>query len=859
MSHDARPCPGCGRPVDALRAGHVACFDGRLYAFCGLACRRRYLESERGGPEADGASPASGPGAPAALRPGAHATPPTARPSRRGFEAPAAAVGSGPPSGPSPAALATEGETDTTPPASSGAPASSSVAPPSSSVAPPSSVTPASSAAFAPPSAVEAAPASRAPFASRAPSAEGDEAGAGWPGGRALAEGASEAGGEAGGEAWGERDEEPEALDAGSLLVGMATLGGFLAVALSLLGPMRSVNGARLVVASAGCLALAARLIARPRDPSDAHPALLVAPSFASCAAAAAAFFAGAAQTNQAIHLAGVSVVTGGLLTALRSRSASELEDERAWVAAALALPGRRVVGGDAVVVAAYELRPGELLRLGPGEVAPADVSVTGGSALVLPWLGATEPVRRGEGAALVAGARVIEGVVQGVTTWTGDDRAWARALLDPARRADVHASVARLSRAIAAEGALAAGLLAALATFANGESWLGVALSALAAFGALGTTTVASVAGLHVLRGVLSAARRGISYQGAKAWDEAARASVAVFAARGTLLFGEPDVVEVEATGRAGVGQVLAWAAGAEAGQAHPLALATVRGARHRAVTPDAVRSPHPLPGLGVMAVTSAGEALLVGSRALMLEQRVSVALAEARIAELEGLGRTVLLVAVGGRLAGLVALQDGLRAGARAAVQHLLDVEVEPVLLSGEARDTCETIARALDIDHVRPEVLPADRAGEVRRLAEGGGRVAVIGRPAADGALLGAADVSVALQSAGSPSNEWSVATASDDVRDAALALAIAHRTLAEARLALALAAAPGVVGALTVAFGLLPAVFAPLAGLVGGAVTLLHARGVMAARREAPPTSWDTPLSATPAPGAGAASP
>ncbi|HEU4405592.1 MAG TPA: HAD family hydrolase, partial [Polyangiaceae bacterium] len=662
-----------------------------------------------------------------------------------------------------------------------------------------------------------------------------------------------------GGEAWGERADEPEALDADALLVGMATLGGFLAVALSLLGPMRAVNGARLVVASAGCLSLAARLVTRRRDPADAHPLLLLAPALASCAAAAAAFFTGSAQTNQAIHLAGVAVVTGGLLTALRARSASELEDERGWVASALALPGRRVVGGDADVVAAHELRPGELLRVGPGEIAPADLNVTAGSALVYPWLGATAVARRGEGAALVAGARVLEGAVQGVTTWTGGDRAWARALLDPARRADVHASVARLSRVIAAQGALAAGLLAALATFANGESWLGVGLSAIAAFGALGTTTVASVASLHVLRGVLSAARRGISYQGARAWDEAARASVAVFAARGTLLFGEPDVVEVEATGRASPAQVLAWAAGAEAGQAHPLAVAAVRGARHRNVTPDAVRSPHPLPGLGVMAVTSAGETLLVGSRALMLEQRVSVALAEARVAELEGLGRTVLLVAVGGRLAGLVALQDGLRSGARAAVQHLLDVEVEPVLLSGEARDTCETIARALDIDHVRPEVLPADRAGEVRRLAEGGARVAVIGRPAADGALLGAADVSVALQAAGSPSNEWSVAMASDDVRDAALAVAIAHRTLAEARLALALAVAPGVVGALTVAFGLLPAVFAPLSGLVGGAVTLLHARGVMAARREAPLTPWDAPLPAGPASDIGGASP
>jgi Cu+-exporting ATPase len=341
----------------------------------------------------------------------------------------------------------------------------------------------------------------------------------------------------------------------------------------------------------------------------------------------------------------------------------------------------------------------------------------------------------------------------------------------------------------------------------------------------------------------VLAAARRGIAYRDAHAWDAAARASAAMFAARGTLLLGEPDVIEVESTGSAPSSRVLALAAGAEANQQHPSAVAIRRAAEHRAVAPDAVRSPNPLPGLGVTAVTSAGEALLFGSRALMLEQRISIALAEERVTELEGLGRTVLLVAAGGKLVGLVALQDGLRHGARAAVQHLLDVEVEPVLLSGDARETCETIARALDIDHVRPEVLPADRAGEVRRLAEGGARVAVIGRPDADASVLSVAEVAIALGAAGTAPNEWAVTLAGDDVRDAALAIAIAHRTSAEAKTALVLAVAPGIIGALVVAFGLLPPVFAPLAGFVGGFVTLVHARGVMTARREAPLTAWD----------------
>ena len=77
--------------------------------------------------------------------------------------------------------------------------------------------------------------------------------------------------------------------------------------------------------------------------------------------------------------------------------------------------------------------------------------------------------------------------------------------------------------------------------------------------------------------------------------------------------------------------------------------------------------------------------------------------------------------------------------------------------MLLSGEARDTCETIGRALDVEHIRPEVLPADRGTEVRALREGGHAVAVLGHPHTDDVALGAADVSIALSAAGSTPGE------------------------------------------------------------------------------------------------------
>jgi Cu+-exporting ATPase len=330
-------------------------------------------------------------------------------------------------------------------------------------------------------------------------------------------------------------------------------------------------------------------------------------------------------------------------------------------------------------------------------------------------------------------------------------------------------------------------------------------------------------------------------------------------------VLLGEPEIVAIEPLGGSEVERVLTLAAGAETASTHPFAAAVLRAARLRGVAPDHVRNATVRAGLGVSASASTGERLVVGGRAIMLEEKIGVASADARVSELEALGRSVLLVALGDRLVGLIALQDGLRHGARAAVQKLHDARIEPVLVSGEARDTCDTLGRALDVEHVRPEVLPADRGAEVRALAEAGGVVAVIGHAAGDdGALadrgaevralaeaggvvavighaagddgaLAAADVAVAMGAAGSTPGEWAVSLASDDVRDAAAALAIPHAARDRARAAIALGAAPGLIALLAIGFGVAPLAVAPLAALAGALALAVHSRDPGEGRR------------------------
>jgi len=619
-----------------------------------------------------------------------------------------------------------------------------------------------------------------------------------------------------------------EPPDVGAVLLVLAMVAGGLAVLLALAGGSAVALTSRSVVAGLACVALVAQYVMSPREPTQPNPFALLAAPLTATATAIAARFLGDGRASSAIALAGLVTACTAAGIWLFARARQPIDRERERIALGLDQPCHRVVGDEPTPARAADLRPGEEIVLMSSETAPVDATVTAGSAMILPWFDAESPVQRAEGDPIVAGARVTDGRLRAVVGWAGDDRAWMRLTNDPRRRADLIAPLARAGRLIAERGAPFAAGLAALTAFAANQDLLGILISAAAAQGAIASAGIAQIGALHVARTVLAALARGIAFRSAEAFDRTSKISIAAFCARGTLLLGEPEVTNVEPIGAHEPERVLALVAGAESGAPHPVAAAVLRAARARGVRPDGVRSPNLQPGLGVTAVASNGQAVAVGNRGLMLKEKISVALAESKLTDLEAMGRTVLLVALGGRLIGVVGLQDGLRPGARAAVQHLLDAGVEPVLISGDARETCEALGRALDIEHIRPELLPAERGDEIRRLADGGSAVAVVGKSPVDDASLSAADVSVALDCAGSSTAEWSVQLASDDVRDAAFAIRLAHQCRDDARVGLTLALAPAAAAVLAVAFSIAPPAVAPIASLAGTLLAVLRLR-------------------------------
>jgi cation transport ATPase len=439
-----------------------------------------------------------------------------------------------------------------------------------------------------------------------------------------------------------------------------------------------------------------------------------------------------------------------------------------------------RLYDGQPMATPADDLRPGQELVLCAGDSVPVDVVIASGSARVRPWMNADHTRTCAPGDPVLAGAQILEGTAQAVVTWTGTDRVLLRLLLSPDAAAETHGAASRWSALVKDRLSWPISLLVLLLLSWQRAPWEHVLAIALVARLWLANPVSARAAALELRKVAMSAARQGIAFHDAKVLDRAGAVSIAVFCSRGTLLLATPELIAVEGLGRTSAETVFALAAGALSSVAHPNAQALYRAAQARNIVADAVRNHDHLPGLGVTAVSATGQSLVVGNRALMLKQKISVASAEQRLLDLEARGLSVLLAALDQRLIGFVALQDGVRRGVRAAVMELHEAHIEPVMLSGDARETCEAVGKAIGIDHIRPEVLPAERSNEIKRLRDAGAVVAVIGKSPADVAALAAADVSIGLGAAGSTVPGIGIALAADDPQAAARALTLARTT-------------------------------------------------------------------------------
>jgi len=260
----------------------------------------------------------------------------------------------------------------------------------------------------------------------------------------------------------------------------------------------------------------------------------------------------------------------------------------------------------------------------------------------------------------------------------------------------------------------------------------------------ALGLATPTSI-----MVGTGKGAENGILIKGGEHLENAHKLQVIVLDKTGTITKGEPELTDILVFNGFAEEELLRLAAGAERGSEHPLGEAVVAGARARGLELSQPKAFAAIPGHGIEAVVDERR-VLVGNRKLMLDHGIEIDDIEAEISRLEAEGKTAMLVAVDGTLAGVVGVADTVKPESRSAIEAMKRMGLSVYMITGDNIRTAAAIAKqvGIDPDRVLAEVLPEDKAREVQKLKDAGFMVGMVGDGINDAPALATADVGFAI---------------------------------------------------------------------------------------------------------------
>ncbi|MFS0738928.1 heavy metal translocating P-type ATPase [Sphingomonas sp. 1P06PA] len=449
-----------------------------------------------------------------------------------------------------------------------------------------------------------------------------------------------------------------------------------------------------------------------------------------------------------------VALVLLGQVLELRARAATG-RAIRALMDLAPKTARRLRSDGSEEEVGLADVAAGDRLRVRPGEAIPVDGVVVEGRSSV------DESMLTGEPAPVVK--EVDAPVTGGTVNTTGSLVMEARAVGSDTMLARIVRMVAEAQRSRAPIQAVADRVsgwfvplvvLISIATFViwslvgpeprMGHALLNaIAVLVIACPCALGLATPMSI-----MVGTGRGAHAGVLVKNAEALQGLEKVDTLVIDKTGTLTEGKPKLVAIEATGAIEEGELLALAAAVEAQSEHPLAHAIVTAAKERGVQLGAVADFASQTGLGVSA-TVEGRQVVIGNAAQLRRIGADPAPLEKAADRRRREGAGVMLIAVDGQLAGLVAVADPVRDSAREAIAALRKEGLRVVMLTGDNRTTADAVARAVGgLDDVRADLRPEDKARIVAELKSSGARVAMAGDGINDAPALAAADVGLAM---------------------------------------------------------------------------------------------------------------
>lgn len=417
-------------------------------------------------------------------------------------------------------------------------------------------------------------------------------------------------------------------------------------------------------------------------------------------------------------------------------------------------LKARVVREGKIVEVPTAEIQPGDVVEVRPGDRVPVDGEVTDGETAIDESLvtGESIPVAKRPGDRVIGGTINQSGSIQFKATKVGEETALAQIVTLVAEAQSSKAPGQRLADRWAQYLVILA-VGAGVVTFVV---WYGVmresallaltfAISAvvIACPDALGLATPTAVA-----VGTGLGAKHNILIKNAATLEGLSRITAVVMDKTGTLTEGRPRITDVEGVGGFSADEMLRLAAAAESRSSHPLSKAVLEEAERRRIPTDTQTTRFEnIAGHGVQA-TVEGKDVLVGTPRLMRERGLDLAPVQSHLDRLLGEGKTLMVVAVGGTVAGVAAAADPARETSVKAVEGLRRLGVEAAMITGDNRPTAEAVAKRLGIERVFAEVLPEQKADYVKRLQQEGKFVAMVGDGVNDAPALAQADIGIAI---------------------------------------------------------------------------------------------------------------
>ncbi|GGA43578.1 copper-translocating P-type ATPase [Kroppenstedtia guangzhouensis] len=408
---------------------------------------------------------------------------------------------------------------------------------------------------------------------------------------------------------------------------------------------------------------------------------------------------------------------------------------------------------GEEVTIPVEEVTVGDVVIVKPGEKVPVDGEVLKGSSAVDESMltGESIPVEKRVGDPVIGATVNGHGVLWIRADKVGRETALAQIIRVVEEAQGSKAPIQRIADRISGIFVpIVVGV--ALVTFliwffavnpGNFASALekAIAVLVIACPCALGLATPTSI-----MAGSGRAAEFGVLFKGGEHLETTHRIDTVVLDKTGTVTQGEPELTDVHPLDM-DEKEFLHWVGSAEKNSEHPLAEAIVAGIRERGIEVTSPEEFEAIPGYGIRSVID-GREVIVGTRRLMNRYGVDGSRAEENMSRLEEEGKTAMLAAVDGRLAGIVAVADTIKETSREAIRRLHDMGLDVVLLTGDNKLTARAIAREVGVDHVIAEVLPEQKAEEVKKLQEAGHRVAMVGDGINDAPALATADIGMAI---------------------------------------------------------------------------------------------------------------